>query len=486
MNDPPRDPSGPVTESGISAQHPPLAMTATLVAPTTTGSEFNTLRILMAPVACWRVDDLCFEFDSSFPGVRIRAGLKRLAQLLEQHTPASFAARKQPPESGGCPLSIFAHADPVGDDQYNKQLSGRRAMAIYGLLTHDVALWDALFTQPLGDDSWGSPALQAMVDATAVGGASAGVSEIERDAAQRKALYQRYMALLWAPDLALQKRDFLARGADPGGKGDYQGCSEFNPLLLASQQEEGGFAQDQDKRRRNRVNAPNRRVMVLIFRKGSKIDPSLWPCPRASEGSTACKKRFWADGEARRSTRLPDQRRQYEQSKDTFACRFYDRMVSRSPCERVIRTLAVRLYDPLGKAIPGARYQIEIEGRVPFTGKASVEGILTLREVEVPTTCMIRWGSPTAGDATPEYIYGLVMYLAPEDAQVNEEARKKLNNLGYIDADLSTNTRAFQHDYRELAQPELAETGELDEPTLRVLREVYRKCETDLRETEVT
>lgn len=485
MNDPPTSPSGPVTESGLSAEHPPLETTVTSVAPSTTGSEFNTLKMLVDPVACWRVDDLCFEFDSSFPGLRIRAGLQRLTQLLERHPPASFAERRQPPDAHGCPLSIFAHADPVGDDLYNKQLSGRRAMAIYGLLTHDVELWDALFTQPLGDDRWGSPALEAMADATATSGRSVGVGGIEGDAVRRKALYQRYMALLWAPDLALQKRDFLARGADPGGKGDYQGCSEFNPLLLASRQEESGFAQDEDKIRRNRVNAPNRRVMVLIFRRGSRIDSNLWPCPRVSEGPGACRKRFWADGEARRSMRLPDQRRQYEQSKDTFACRFYDRLVSRSPCERVIRAHLIRLYDPQGKAMPHACYQVEIEGRVPFTGRAGAEGMLTLRNVEVPATCMIRWGPPPDGDAPPQYIHGLVMYLAPEDAHVNEEARKKLNNLGYIAPDLRANTRAFQHDYRELAQPPLAETGELDESTLRVLREVYRKCEVDLRNTEV-
>jgi len=29
-----------------------------------------------------------------------------------------------------CPLSVFGHADPVGSDDYNKALSGRRAMAV--------------------------------------------------------------------------------------------------------------------------------------------------------------------------------------------------------------------------------------------------------------------------------------------------------------------------------------------------------------------
>lgn len=163
-----------VSESGIAAQHPALNVAPPRVAPTTSGTEFNRLKILVAPIACWRVDDLCFDFDASFPGLRIRAGLQHLQQLLAVHAPPSQAARKQPAESMGCPLSVFAHADPVGSDDYNKQLSGRRAMVIYGLLTHDATLWEKLYAQPLGHDSWGAPALRAMLEATTpAGGAGA-------------------------------------------------------------------------------------------------------------------------------------------------------------------------------------------------------------------------------------------------------------------------------------------------------------------------
>ena len=65
--------------------------------------------------------------------------------------------------------------------------------------------------------------------------------------------------------------DFLARQQDSLGKGDFQGCSEFNPLLIFSQQKNNEFDADKDKSKRNLENAPNRRVLVLLFRPGSKV-----------------------------------------------------------------------------------------------------------------------------------------------------------------------------------------------------------------------
>lgn len=293
------------------------------------------------------------------------------------------------------------------------------------------------------------------------------------------------MDLLWAPALKLERTDFLGAGKDANGKADYQGCGEFNPLLLVSQQQEDSFDKDQDKTARNRANAANRRVMVLIFRKGSRVDPELWPCPRVSEGAGACRKRFWSDGEQRRSTRLPAQQRQYQQSKDTFACRFYDRLAGVSPCERMLHVTQIRLYDPQGQFMPNACYQITIEGRVPYSGTATDEGIVVLRDIEVPVMCAVAWGSPPANGAEPDYIYGLNMYLTIDDKDVNEEATMKLNNLGYANSELAENVKLFQQDYRELGNPPLSDTGALDEATLQVLRAVYSQCVDNLRKTQV-
>ena len=61
---------------------------------------------------------------------------------------------KEHPES---PLSIFGHADPVGNDEYNKGLSGRRATVIYALLISNsdpntaVRLWEEVAQQEHSD-----------------------------------------------------------------------------------------------------------------------------------------------------------------------------------------------------------------------------------------------------------------------------------------------------------------------------------------------
>jgi hypothetical protein len=66
-------------------------------------------------------------------------------------------------------MSRFGHADPVGNDNYNKILSGRRAAAVYGMLTHDAAIWEDLFSNtgrfalPAVGDRWGDEALQTML-----------------------------------------------------------------------------------------------------------------------------------------------------------------------------------------------------------------------------------------------------------------------------------------------------------------------------------
>jgi len=124
-----------ISEEGMAAKHESIVEPAVLVG-SATGSEHNRIRAAIIPVACWRLEDLRFEFDSSFITPGIRAELEHLAQLVKDHPPPSKSNGKP-----GCPLSVFGHADATGDDDYNKQLSGRRAMAIYALLTRDTNLW---------------------------------------------------------------------------------------------------------------------------------------------------------------------------------------------------------------------------------------------------------------------------------------------------------------------------------------------------------
>jgi hypothetical protein len=317
----------------------------TVFAAPSTGSEFNSVGERLVPKGCFKVEDLLFDFDSSFVRPEIGAELPQLAKLRNDNKVGDLLP----------PLSIFGHADPVGDDDINKRLSGRRAIAMYAMLVRDVDLWEELFSNPAGNDNWGTRAVQTMLSTVqapiAVDGkggeetkqavksfqTAKGLTPVDGVAGvnTRKALFRAYMDTLCGPQLLLdKKKDFLAQNADGAGlKGDVQGCSEFNPLLMFSKQEAAAFEKSPDKTTRNKENAPNRRVMILLFAPGRRVRPSAWPCPRAKEGVADCKKRFFPDAPTRRS--FQTNRREFDDTKDTFACRFYQVLSDDSPCERV-------------------------------------------------------------------------------------------------------------------------------------------------------
>jgi hypothetical protein len=154
----------------------------------------------------------------------------------------------------------------------------------------------------------------------------------------RPKLYKAYMDSICvddadAPFTIDPVAGFLASGADAGGKGDFQGCSEFNPDMVFSKPEQQKFQKPQNKAERDEENKINRRVVVYLFRSGSDIKPESWPCPRAKEGVAQCRKRFHADGDFRRTPR-GEERRFFDEGGQTFACNFYERIANLSPCEK--------------------------------------------------------------------------------------------------------------------------------------------------------
>ena len=483
MSEPQTELTQVISDGGIAARHPLLPEVTVLAGPAT-GREHNTLRAGIIPVACWRLEDVRFEFDSSFvvPGIEVE--LKSLAKLIKDHPPASKSDGKP-----GFPLSVFGHADPTGDDDYNKQLSGRRAMAIYGLLTRNTNQWEKLFSQPFGNDKWGRKSLEAMLDR--VSPAPAGETnqteavQHERDLGKRKELFGRYMESVCGPELKLKKEDFLGHGDDAGGKGDFQGCSEFNPVLIFSQKDQKRFVQDQDKSTRNAENASNRRVVVLIFRKGSRVIPSRWPCPRVSEGVAGCKARLFSDGEKRRNTRLPDQPRKFEESGDTFACRFYHRLTSDSPCERLFGAHLIRLYDGFGQFIPFAPFALSTAESPPKDEirRADSRGIIVLRDIPIPSQQTIRWGFPPESEEEPALVFSRTIFVIPDADRTREATMRRLNNLGYDGPDSIDNIVGFQLDFGSLVDPPLKVTGELDDRTSELVERMHRQSTDRLRDT---
>lgn len=422
------------SEGGAAGDLSPTEAREVLVGPATEHQQ-NVLTFGILPIACWRVDEIRFDFGSSFVLPQIAAEVAILAKLREKH-------KKQPSDdapagsAGGAypPLSIFGHADPVGDDEQNKQLSGRRATAIYALLIRNTDLWEQLFSNSPGGDTWGVKSIQVMlgtlgfpcgpVDGSFGPNTSDAVKRFQQanglpadgqpGPQTRSKLFLAYMDKLCG-DLKLDRvEDFLARGADAEGKGDRQGCGEFNPVLLFSQNQEDEFAAAQSKQRRNALNAPNRRVVALLFRPGSRVEAARWPCPRVKEDSAGCKKRFWSDGEKRRSEHLPDQQRRFEETQDTFACRFYHRMTTNSPCEAGLAVFRIRLFDRFGRALPHAPYQVVLAGQEMAPGTADENGDIVIRNVTVPTSCIVRWSRP------PEDDFPLV-YGEADDVEVPSE-----------------------------------------------------------------
>lgn len=354
----------------VSGDHEVLEAQPIFAAPAS-GPEANRIRSSLSPRACFKLEDTVFAFDSSFPLFGQSFDADPLKELLD--------------ENPGARLAIFGHADPSGDDDYNKVLSGRRARAIHAMLLRDTDTWRELYTQHdgRGKDKWGLASAQIMLNVVGVFEKEAEESGVRIDGQMdeptraklrtfqgRKSLpetpfgaapehlldaktfgvlAERYMHVLCLTDalgnaLTLTDGDFIASGKGQDRKGDIQGCGEFNPIVVFSRQEDREFAQEKSKERRNRANRANRRVMILLFKAGTRVDPKLWPCPTVKEGGAGCRKRFFhavpgtpfLDGDARRAPQA--QHREFEQARDTFACRFYDRLVSSGPCEVVILT----------------------------------------------------------------------------------------------------------------------------------------------------
>lgn len=507
-----QDDSGTIHSSsggGVAGKHPPADKPQRLVGPATS-DEFNTANFPPHVVACFRVDDIRFAFNSSFVTVDaangsndIRVELRLLVDLIKEYP--------------GSPLSVFGHADPVGSDTYNKALSGRRATVVYALLisTTDPGTAVSMWQGVARTENWGSDQRASMQSFTEL---PAGTSDAD--------LFKAYMQKLVPRDLKLSKHDFLAQGADSGGKGDYQGCSEFNPVLIFSTRRNNQFANDQDKTARNDANAPNRRVMVLLFEKGSKVDPSKWPCPRATEGIAGCQKRFWANGEQRRSTRLPDQDRTFGDKTDalkgTFACRFYERLLTdKSPCEGTI-TVKIRLFDPQARPLPFAPCLITQQGQAPQPSRASgappgpppapgspppaagkEDAYVTFQVQQLPATVNLKWSRAKSTEKTnappPQvwkdkqkvgdgyeyengYKYEFEMDVTidiPKDDQTASSPR--LKNLGYVQfAQDTDNIKAFQTDYKPRFG-NIVVDGTLNAPTVDAIKTTHDNCDPVLK-----
>jgi len=406
---------------GHSGAHPEFEVLPILAAPSTKG-EKNTIRMELLPIACWKINDLRFDFGSSFVLPEAKPEFTDLDTLRKAHP--------------GTPLSLFGHADPVGDDTFNKTLSGHRAESIYAVLLHDTARWERLYSSAGAAEGWGTGSVQHMLTAlghnpgpvtgTSNATTTAAIKSFQSkngtpdsgaaDKATREKLFLAYMKFLFPTPLA--KADFLGGGADPGGKGDIQGCSEFNPAMVFSQTEVNTL----DKPSRDNQNSVNRRVVGLLYRPGTKVPLDKWPCPRVSEGIAGCQKRFWSDHAKRRSN--TSAHREFKTTKDTFACRFYHRMVLTSPCEVIVPVAPIELKlikvdDHFCPKVESLDIEYSLKGLAAKPVKLTITSVhaksnplferdLTAAE-KADGAHTIQWdGKATTGDLKDEFIHPLL------------------------------------------------------------------------------
>ena len=456
------------SQQGTIGTHPKPEPQPFLVAPTT-ADDFNTIGQDLTPVACLSFNDVNFEFDSSFVTPEVATILSGLAPLRERHK----NQRGELP-----PIGVWGHADPVGDEEYNKQLSGRRAKAVYGVLTHDAKLWMELHDQPFHGDDWKA---KKMADRM-----RAAIGDTEKRPV--KAVVEDYLKLLLPEPVT--KQDFLGRGQDAKGKADFQGCGEFNLLVILAKSEANLPKADRDL-----ANRPDRRVTLFLFKPGVKPNPALWPCPRANEDTAGCRKRFFSDfkqrlapGELRREHRDPQPGRDEDVASDldTFACRFYDRVARRSPCERILRAFQLKLFDIEAVALPFAPFVV-LDGDNVTAGRADANAILTVPALLVPSQVIVRWSKPKPGDnqGSPDpdpngefefELLGANVDLA-RDPVDDPIVAQRLHNLSYTAGPtLNDDIAEFQKDYKDRL-PANTKPGVLDDATRNLLKDVYNAAD---------
>jgi outer membrane protein OmpA-like peptidoglycan-associated protein len=557
--------------SGLHAERPPVRL---LVAPTTQ-AQFNTYQSAIFPIACFKLENVRFDFDSSLltPDVaRETPSLKALIDKLSDTTSGTTPIRP--------PISIFGHTDPEGKDDYNKILGGRRAAVFYGLLSRRAEVWEDLYSDSEhfagvnSGDKWGLRSLQIMLNAVLAAPPTAAVdpnadpndpttpaaddqddgnpvdlpiavdgqggpqttaatkkfqtraklpASGTADGPTRSALFLAYMDLLcvdgsgqpWHLD---PKTDFLGRDEGLESKADFQGCGEFNPIMLFAKDELQRLELEENHPERDARNRQNRRVMALLWRPKTRITPSLWPCPSAKGDMSGCKLRFWSDGDQRRDN--GDEQREYKLTQDTFACRFYQRQLTGSPCEAALTVILIRLFDRQANPLPFAPCVVTQPGQDPrpdrATGPDSTPsttnptaastgasgsgdptqaaspppagaadgGYITVRVRTLPATVHVKWnraepdenaGSPLP-NTTDTFDFQMDVTIDIPDGQDDGPSLTRLQNLGYVYfAAQSDNVLAFQRDY-QTQYPDIQVDGTLNAATKDAIQKAHDAC----------
>ncbi|HEY3246396.1 MAG TPA: peptidoglycan-binding protein [Phycisphaerae bacterium] len=418
---------------------------------------------------CICVPGLTFAFDKSFIRPSVVEHMHKLDAALQRFPDAK--------------LIVFGHTDRVGSEQYNKELSERRAKSAYAFVTDQPDIWEELFQQ----ENWGTAVIQDILrdlghdpgpsDGVAGDQTQAAIKDFQAEhpplavdgvagKATRRELFLAYMT--GKHDVKVTDAQFVAP--------KFMGCGEFNPAVEPNAAELANKAPG---------NEPNRRVIFYLFKRA----PKSIPCKLKVLGP--CKTEINKPG---------------PRNNVLHTCAFYDGISRQCHCEERVEEFSIRLFDWLGNALPAAPCEVTLAGKPAQRLTADDKGEITLRDV-APGLCKVRWSRPdsmrqkdsgsasNSGDTDfidregnqqkitfgepekPEFEFeGEVHVKLPEVEEPalldQDAARKRLKNMGYAMAEiLRDNIRAFQ---RDLGDPQ---SGELDDAEDKLKERHDEKCQ---------
>jgi len=166
---------------------------------------------------------------------------------------------------------------------------------------------------------------------------------------------------------------------------------------------------------------------------------------------------------------MPDSDRKFQDGQQTFACRFYQRMVTGSPCEGILPVWSIRVFDSCAVFMPNVPYRLTVGGGTR-EGKTDSQGWIRERSIQVPDSGILEWGVDTANPKISMYRMEVHIEIPTEDAQ-DDQDRDRLHNLGYgIDCTFEDGVGHFQSDNG------LPVTGTIDEATSRRLKSAHDQC----------
>ncbi|MCI0329566.1 MAG: OmpA family protein [candidate division Zixibacteria bacterium] len=299
----------------------------------------HTLRVRKKPspapqfLECCEIPGVTFEFDKSFIRPSVVDHLKKLEEAVAKHPNAK--------------VMIFGHTDKVGSEQYNKELSERRARSTLAFITNDADTWEELYNE----EDWGMDVIrQILLDfggpydpGSSTASLKAAVRRYQQDrglavdgivgSQTRKTMFREYMTS--KHDVQLTPDQFM----EP----KFMGCGEFNPVDNVETAHE-----------------PNRRVVFYLFHPDRL--PTL-PCKLGDIGP--CKKQM-----VQLSPRF----------KETFKCSFYDSVARECPCEigNPICFVFIKLFnDSMEKVLANTKYMLRgLSSPVRISGVTDEQGVL--------------------------------------------------------------------------------------------------------------